>query len=140
MKTITTYLSNGKIIGSFIIPDSDVELITAGNFYIEEYSNPQTQYVNNGHVVDLPSKPEDGYVFNYDEKTWVPDYNLLDIIAKNQRNQLLMNSDWTDTASAKARLGDQLYAEWQTYRQALRDITSQSGYPITINWPTPPQG
>ena len=35
---------------------------------------------------------------------------------------LLAASDWTDTLSAKTRLGDAKYDEWQVYRQALRDM------------------
>jgi hypothetical protein len=27
---------------------------------------------------------------------------------------------------------------WSTYRQALRDISSQEGFPWTIEWPTQP--
>jgi len=58
---------------------------------------------------------------------------------RNKRNRLLAESDWTDTLSAKSRLGDDLYNQWQTYRQALRDIPTQSGYPFNVVWPTPPQ-
>jgi|SRR5215469_2348940 len=28
--------------------------------------------------------------------------------------------------------------EWKTYRQALRDVTAQDGYPFTLQWPTMP--
>ena len=55
-----------------------------------------------------------------------------------KRDDLLQQSDWTDTLSAKARLGDALYNAWQNYRQALRDITNQAD-PFTITWPTKPQ-
>jgi hypothetical protein len=58
--------------------------------------------------------------------------------AKAQRNRLLAESDWTDMASAKGRLGDALYDQWQVYRQALRDIPQQIGFPLDIVWPTPP--
>jgi len=58
---------------------------------------------------------------------------------KKQRLKLLQESDWTDTASAPTRLGQELYQQWQTYRQQLRDITQQTGYPFTVTWPTPPQ-
>jgi hypothetical protein len=61
-------------------------------------------------------------------------------IAKIQKKRLslLAESDWTDTASAPERLGN-LYNEWRTYRQALRDITKQSGYPLDVVWPTKPE-
>ena len=29
-------------------------------------------------------------------------------------------------------------AAWATYRQALRDITAQAGFPWTITWPDAP--
>jgi hypothetical protein len=53
--------------------------------------------------------------------------------ARAQRNSLLSQSDWTQVADAPV---DQ--AAWATYRQALRDITEQEGFPEVINWPTTP--
>jgi len=55
-----------------------------------------------------------------------------------QRAQLLFESDWTDTAAAQARLSNQQKNDWANYRQALRDITNQSGWPIEPHWPTKP--
>ena len=48
-----------------------------------------------------------------------------------ERNRLLAASDWTQVADAPV---DQ--AAWATYRQALRDITAQAGFPNDIVWPT----
>ena len=53
---------------------------------------------------------------------------------RNQRNRLLKDSDWTDLSHSPL-LGDQL---WLNYRQALRDIPTQEGFPETIVWPTKP--
>ena len=50
-----------------------------------------------------------------------------------QRGEKLKDSDWTQVADAPV---DQ--AAWATYRQALRDVTQQSGFPWTIEWPTQP--
>lgn len=52
---------------------------------------------------------------------------------RQQRNDKLIDSDWTQLADSPA---DDL--AWATYRQALRDITSQAGFPWTINWPVAP--
>jgi hypothetical protein len=52
---------------------------------------------------------------------------------RSQRTDKLKDSDWTQVADAPV---DQ--AAWATYRQALRDITSQVGFPWTINWPVAP--
>jgi hypothetical protein len=51
-----------------------------------------------------------------------------------QRNELLSESDWTQVADAPV---DQ--AAWATYRQALRDITAQEGFPLSVTWPTKPE-
>ena len=55
-----------------------------------------------------------------------------DIRAK--RNRLLIQSDWTQVADAPV---DQ--AAWAAYRQALRDLPTQSGFPHNVTWPTKPE-
>ena len=61
---------------------------------------------------------------------------------RNQRNDELKNSDWTQFNDSP--LTDVKKSEWQTYRQALRDITTQTpsldadGNLTGVNWPTPP--
>jgi len=53
---------------------------------------------------------------------------------RNQRTQLLKDCDWTQIADSTADK-----TAWATYRQALRDITTQAGFPWTIIWPTQPE-
>jgi len=62
-----------------------------------------------------------------------PTPEVLATKARNKRNALLSQSDWTQVADAPV---DQ--TAWATYRQALRDITIQAGFPETIDWPTVP--
>jgi hypothetical protein len=50
-----------------------------------------------------------------------------------KRNELLTASDWTQVSDAPVDK-----AAWATYRQELRDLTSQSGFPWEITWPTAP--
>ena len=57
--------------------------------------------------------------------------------ARNSRNTLLKDSDWTQSAD-KAGLSDSKIAEWVTYRQALRDLPTASGWPHTHTEPTAP--
>ena len=52
---------------------------------------------------------------------------------RSQRTDKLKGSDWTQVADAPV---DQ--AAWATYRQALRDITAQSGFPWDTQWPDAP--
>lgn len=49
------------------------------------------------------------------------------------RTELLKACDWTQIADSTADK-----PTWATYRQALRDITAQSGFPWTVIWPVPP--
>ena len=58
---------------------------------------------------------------------------LLAVAARDKRNDLLSATDWTAMADAPTQA-----TAMTTYRQALRDITSQSGWPTTITWPTAP--
>ena len=53
---------------------------------------------------------------------------------RNTRNQLLSDSDWTQIADAPVDA-----TAWATYRQALRDVTSQVGFPYDITWPNKPE-
>lgn len=54
-------------------------------------------------------------------------------LARRERNQLLDVSDWTQLPDSTADK-----AVWATYRQALRDLPSQAGFPLEIVWPVPP--
>ena len=102
--------------------------------------NIVTQYHDlvNNISVNMPNRPSDDYLFNYTTKQWELDQTQAKITAISKRDQLLLESDWTDTVSAQTRLGT-LYDTWQTYRQALRDITDQPQYPTNILWPTKPE-
>ena len=52
---------------------------------------------------------------------------------RSSRTEKLKDSDWTQLADSTADK-----AAWATYRQALRDITSQSGFPWEVTWPDAP--
>jgi hypothetical protein len=52
---------------------------------------------------------------------------------RTQRTQKLSDSDWTQIADSTADK-----TAWATYRQALRDITGQAGFPWTVTWPDAP--
>lgn len=52
---------------------------------------------------------------------------------RNQRNRLLAETDWrfrSDLTPSQA---------WIDYCQALRDITSQAGFPWNVQWPSQPE-
>ena len=50
-----------------------------------------------------------------------------------ERNRRLADCDWTQLPDAPVDR-----AEWATYRQALRDVSSQPGFPWSVEWPSQP--
>lgn len=52
---------------------------------------------------------------------------------RNSRDEKLKSTDWTQVDDAPVDK-----ATWATYRQALRDIPAQAGFPWDVNWPVEP--
>jgi len=53
---------------------------------------------------------------------------------RQQRTEKLKDTDWTQVADAPVDK-----AAWAAYRQELRDITAQAGFPWNVTWPTQPE-
>ena len=76
-----------------------------------------------------------------DPHSIVSNITLLDtmVFLRQQRDGRLKDSDWTQVPDSP--LSDSKKTEWQTYRQALRDLPtnySSSDAIEDINFPTPP--
>ena len=54
-------------------------------------------------------------------------------VVRQERSAKLKDCDWTQTADSPVNK-----ETWATYRQSLRDVPSQEGFPWTITWPTEP--
>ncbi|ACT08828.1 putative phage tail fibre protein [Dickeya chrysanthemi Ech1591] len=54
--------------------------------------------------------------------------------ARRQRDNLLTASDWTQVSDAPV---DQ--QAWRTYREILRQVPEQAGFPLNIAWPVQPE-
>ena len=52
---------------------------------------------------------------------------------RTERNRLIAECDWTQVADSPVDK-----EVWAAYRQLLRDIPSQSGFPWDITWPVEP--
>jgi len=125
---------------SKVVQTNEIELqLQEDESYIEGSYDDVTYYIEDNEPVEISTKPSPYAEFDYATKTWVLNSALAIADVTQKRRKLLVASDWTDTLSAKTRLGDALYNQWQTYRQALRDITDQPGYPLNVEWPTAPQ-
>jgi hypothetical protein len=77
---------------------------------------------------------------SYETGRWVIGYTVAnkpqdqaEQAVRNQRDRLLSDSDW------RALSDNTLSPAWASYRQALRDITGQAGFPYAVTWPTTPE-
>jgi hypothetical protein len=98
--------------------------------------------------------PQVNYTKNVTEGTpvlqdgkWVQVWNVTDASAEEvaerteqqadsvraERNQKLSDSDWTQVADAPVDK-----QAWADYRQALREVPDQAGFPWNVQWPEQP--
>lgn len=93
----------------------------------EPVYDPETQYLE-----DVISETEENIIYGFN----IVNYNndqLADRV-RTKRNAILRRCDFyglSDVSEDAAVL---------QYRQDLRDITSQAGFPTSVTWPTPPAG
>jgi uridine phosphorylase len=99
--------------------------------------------------------PSDGYPYTLEitqqsNGSWTQELKRLEIsdqeyqsntdiqaqAVKANRGRMLVDCDWVVTKSAET--GQAVPDAWKTYRQALRDVTSQAGFPWTVTWPDAP--
>lgn len=107
---------------------------SAGEAAIEGEYSASTHYVKRGEALPLPPKMNDEPVFDYLLERWVDQAGGDPRPILDRRQKLLRDSDWTQLPDVPLST-KQL---WAAYRQALRDITSQPGYPLHVVWPVPP--
>jgi len=93
-----------------------------------------TANVSTGEIVQIPYTTEELAEYDIKKAAWdagANDRKAAEVRA--ERNTKLAATDWTQITDATADK-----QAWATYRQALRDISAQSGFPLTIVWPDAP--
>ena len=127
--------STGQIL-KIVVTDDIQSQLQSGESYLEGSIDDSTYYIANGVAVAIPAQPDQYSVFDFTTKQWVQQENLAiaDVLPKRQR--LLYSSDWTQLPNGPLTTAQQ--EAWATYRQQLRDIPEQSGYPFNVIFPTPP--
>jgi len=126
-----------KVVGENMEPMTEAERVKAG---LDPRPSGQVLDVDaQGNVILRPASiPEQ--VANGDMTQATADtINAVNVRA--ERDARLAGCDWVDTVSAQTRVPSATLAQWMTYRQALRDITKQAGFPSgALAWPTSPDG
>jgi hypothetical protein len=56
---------------------------------------------------------------------------------RTQRTEKLRDCDWTQLDDTP--MSNTQKADWAEYRQALRDVPNQAGFPFDIEWPVQPE-
>lgn len=99
-------------------------------------------------------KPNDGYLYEIQilqqaDGSWAEKIVKIEIsdaqyqnnvatIAQSvraDRDRMLASCDWTQIADASIQNKE----AWATFRQALRDVPTQTGFPFGVQWPQPPK-
>ncbi len=99
--------------------------IGPGEGYITGVVDAKTKLVVNGEVIDKPASVlEAARLAECRSQTLT------------RRGMLLTSSDWTVLQDVPMPAATR--ALWATYRQALRDLPEQAGFPDGVVWPSPP--
>ena len=84
---------------------------------------------------NIPFTAEEEAVRDAEEAAYAAGANDRKAIeVRTERNTKLAATDWTQVSDAPQAIKD----SYVTYRQALRDVPLQSGFPWTITWPVAP--
>lgn len=95
-------------------------------------------------ITDVTPVPGEGW--SYDGSVFSPPPGPTGEQVRRRRDALLISCDWivqrhreqVDAAIATTLTSDQ-YGVWTTYRQALRDMPKQTGFPSEVVWPEIPE-
>lgn len=65
------------------------------------------------------------------------DYDQMGAAVRAKRDALLAASDYTQATDYPSTYAAR--TAWAEYRQQLRDVTKQAGFPADVVWPVPPK-
>lgn len=99
---------------------------------------PQIDYTQNAVLADSPTFKDGRWIVGWTiEGASQPQIEERNDQEKKKirqfRNEKLAECDWTQLPDAPVDT-----AAWATYRQELRDLTAQEGFPWEVQWPEAP--
>jgi hypothetical protein len=103
-------------------------MININNLYLETFTTSSGEKLVNipfGYFKEVENWTEEQFLEAYKPQQW----NEI----RKERNKLLAESDWTQLSDVP--LTTEESTQWSTYRQLLRDITTQED-PYNISWPS----
>lgn len=88
------------------------------------------------HFVKVVVDDSGNYAFQLDQDGIDQSVREQWVWLREQRDKKLAASDWTQLPNIP--LAPEKRAEWETYRQALRDLPTNTQDPTNVTWPIPP--
>jgi len=124
-------------MGYFIFDNSNNYKCWVATQELATSNSETTDTVVEGNFIEHPKLENGNVVQDTTIATELEKDNI-----REKRNGLLNESDREmmkifDTATSWANL-ETLRSNWKTYRQALRDVPTQAGFPGSVTWPTKP--
>jgi hypothetical protein len=132
--------------------------VTVSDATMAEYGAMRVYFSTQPVLSDTQLSEEDTPVFDVDAQRWAQGWRVREMTAeeiverntvreaellqrnttqanvvRTTRNEKLAASDWTQLSDSPADK-----SVWAAYRQSLRDVPSQAGFPWTITWPEQP--
>lgn len=140
-------VTTGHFTGVALVGDAAhlADNTPAGCALVDGVADWQSQRVDlaTGAVVDwTPPAPADTalatWTWHADARRWVATRTTaaLALQVRAQRAAMLAACDWVVARATEQ--GAPVPSAWATYRQALRDIPEQEGFPATVVWPAQP--
>ena len=90
-------------------------------------------------IIDIPPTNQEYIQSLVSDRYSIPNKTLANRTEiLTSRRQALADSDWTQLPDVQEVLTEGERLHWQRFRQELRDITKQPGYPDNVVWPQRP--
>jgi hypothetical protein len=112
---------------------TDSSTFTADEISAAGYTGPFTEPSYDAKTEVLDWDGENYFVRPYNTQELEDQWNKV----REQRNQLLKDSDWTQISDYD--LGLENKEQWATYRQELRDLPEVQSNPFDISYPDIPE-
>ncbi|MCJ8138441.1 tail fiber assembly protein [Falsirhodobacter halotolerans] len=125
----------------FVIHDEDGQIVATGqcpacDLSIQYLEPGQALIETDGPISDAHHEVRGGKVCARTGPPNPEDQVALTLRVRNDRDRRLAATDWTQLSDVP----DATRARWRIYRQALRDVSDQPGFPGAVVWPEPPTG
>lgn len=143
------YAEKPPIVSVVQLSSSQAEVMLRENFTTETRDNPASEaetgqitiYLADEYTVIVPWREGLSEAVEDNTEAWLEmakraEQAHLAAEARERRNKLLEEIDWTQTIDAPISAASR--EALRTYRQQLRDITVQEDFPYNIAWPERP--